>query len=46
MSQLKCVHRFDLSALSTGLTVPSPAFGVVSQPEVEALNPLVGAMIR
>ena len=28
------------------LTVPSPAFGVVSLPEVQALNPLVGAMIR
>jgi len=28
------------------LTAPSPAFEVVSQPEVQALNPLVGAMIR
>jgi|SRR5215208_4890467 len=28
------------------LTVPSPAFVVVSQQEVEALNSLVGAMIR
>jgi len=28
------------------LTVPSPAFVNVSQPEVETLNPLVAAMIR
>ena len=28
------------------LTVPSPAFGVVTQQVVETLNPLVGAMIR
>jgi hypothetical protein len=28
------------------LTVPSPVFVVVSQPEVQTLNPLVGAMIR
>jgi len=28
------------------LTVPSPAFVVVSHQEVEALNSLVGAMIR
>jgi hypothetical protein len=28
------------------LTVPSPAFNVVTPQEVETLNPLVGAMIR
>jgi hypothetical protein len=28
------------------LTVPSPAFEVVTQPEIERLNSLVGAMIR
>jgi hypothetical protein len=28
------------------LTVPSPAFVQVTQPDVQALNPLVGAMIR
>ena len=28
------------------LTLPSPAFVAVSQPEIQSLNPLVAAMIR
>ena len=41
-----CTGQGGASIAFADLTVPSPAFGVVTQPEVETLNPLVGAMIR
>ena len=46
VEQIFCTSQSGASIAFADLTVPSPAFGVVSQPEVETLNPLVGAIIR
>ena len=46
VEQVFCTGQSGASIAFADLTVPSPAFGVVAQPEVETLNPLVGAMIR
>jgi hypothetical protein len=46
VEQVFCTNQGGASTAFADLTVPSPAFGVISLPEVEALNPLVGAMIR
>ena len=44
--QVFCTDQSGAAIAFADLTVPSPAFGVVSLPEVETLNPIVGAMIR
>lgn len=46
VEQVFCTSQSGASIAFADLTVPSPAFAVVSQPEVETLNHLVGAMIR
>jgi hypothetical protein len=46
VEQVFCTSQGGASIAFADLTVPSPAFAVVAQPEVETLNPLVGAMIR
>jgi hypothetical protein len=46
VEQVFCTSQSGGSIAFADLTVPSPAFGVVSQSEVEILNPLVAAMIR
>ena len=46
VEQVFCTSESGASIAFADLTVPSPAFDVVSLPEVEALNSLVGAMIR
>jgi Ca2+-binding RTX toxin-like protein len=46
VEQVFCTGQSGGSVAFADLTAPSPAFEVVSQPEVQALNPLVGAMIR
>jgi hypothetical protein len=46
VEQVFCTSQGGGSIAFADLTAPSPAFGVVAQPEVESLNPLVGAMIR
>jgi Ca2+-binding RTX toxin-like protein len=46
VEQVFCTGQNGASIAFADLTVPSPAFDVVSLPEVQTLNPLVGAMIR
>jgi hypothetical protein len=46
VEQAFCTSQNGASIAFADLTVPSPAFDVVSLPEVQTLNPLVGAMIR
>jgi hypothetical protein len=46
VEQVFCTSQSGASIAFADLTVPSPAFAVVSLPEVQTLNPLVGAMIR
>ena len=46
VEQVFCTSRSGAAIAFADLTVSSPDFGVVSLPEVQALNPLVGAMIR
>jgi hypothetical protein len=46
VEQVYCTGQGGGSIALADLTLPSPAFVVVTQQEVEALNPLVGAMIR
>lgn len=46
VEQVFCTDQRGASIAFADLTVPSPAFGVVSLPEVETLNRIVGAMIR
>ncbi len=46
VEQVFCTDQSGAAIAFADLTVPSPAFGVVSLPEVETLNPIVGAMIR
>ena len=46
VEQVFCTSQSGASIAFADLTVPSPAFGVVSLSDVETLNPLVGAMIR
>jgi hypothetical protein len=46
VEQIFCTSQSGASIAFVDLTVPSPAFGVVTQQDVEALNPLVAAMIR
>ena len=46
VEQIFCTNQTGASIAFADLTVPSPAFAVVTQQEVETLNPLVGAMIR
>ena len=46
VEQVFCTGQGGASIAFADLTAPSPAFGVISLPEVEALNPLVSAMIR
>jgi hypothetical protein len=46
VEQLFCTGENGASIAFADLTVASPTFAVVSQSEVAALNPIVGAMIR
>ena len=46
VEQVFCTSQSGASIALADLTVPSPAFAVVSLPEVRFLNQLVGAMIR
>jgi RTX calcium-binding nonapeptide repeat (4 copies) len=46
VEQVFCTSESGGSIAFADLTVPSPAFNVVTQPDVETLNPLVAAMIR
>ena len=46
VEQVFCTSADGGSIAFADLTAPSPAFGVITQPEVVTLNPLVGAMIR
>ena len=46
VEQVFCTSQSGASIAFADLTVASPAFDVVSLPEVATLNPLVGAMIR
>ncbi|HJR61431.1 MAG TPA: hypothetical protein VJ813_18615 [Vicinamibacterales bacterium] len=46
VEQVFCTSQSGASIAFADLTVPAPAFDVVSLPEVQSLNPLVGAMIR
>lgn len=46
VEQVFCTSQVSASIAFADLTVPSAAFNVVSLPEVQTLNPLVGAMIR
>ena len=46
VEQVFCTSEGGASIAFADLTVASPTFDVVSLPEVAALNPLVGAMIR
>ena len=46
VEQVFCTGQSGASIAFADLTAPSPAFAAVTQPEVETLNPLVGAMIR
>lgn len=46
VEQVFCTGQSGASIAFADLTVPSPAFDVVSLPEVQTLNPLVGAMVR
>ena len=46
VEQFFCPSGAGAGIAFADLTVPSPAFVNVSQPEVETLNPLVAAMIR
>jgi RTX calcium-binding nonapeptide repeat (4 copies) len=46
VEQVFCTNQGGGSIAFADLTVPSPEFGVVSLPEVQTLNPVVGAMIR
>lgn len=46
VEQVFCTSQSGGSIAFADLTAPSPDFDVVSLPEVQALNPLVGAMIR
>ena len=46
VEQVFCTSQSGGSIAFADLTVPSPAFGAVSLPEVQTLNPLVGAMIH
>lgn len=46
VEQVFCTSQSGASIAYADLTVPSPGFNVVTLPEVQALNPLVGAMIR
>jgi Ca2+-binding RTX toxin-like protein len=46
VEQVFCTGENGGSIAFADLTAPSPAFEVVSQPDVQALNPLVAAMIR
>jgi hypothetical protein len=46
VEQAFCTDQSGGAIAFADLTVPSPAFGVVSQPEVETLNEIVAAMIR
>jgi Ca2+-binding RTX toxin-like protein len=46
VEQVFCTNQTGASIAFADLTAASPAFEVVSLPEVAALNPLVGAMIR
>ena len=46
VEQVFCTSQTGGAIAFADLTTPSPAFAVVSLPEVQALNPLVGAMIR
>jgi hypothetical protein len=46
VEQVFCTDQSGAAIAFADLTGPSPAFGVVGLPEVETLNPLVGAMIR
>jgi hypothetical protein len=46
VEQVFCTGQAGASIAFADLTVPSPAFSVISLSEVEALNPIVGAMIR
>ena len=46
VEQVFCTSQSGASIAFADLTVPSLAFNVVSLPEVQSLNRLVGAMIR
>jgi hypothetical protein len=46
VEQVFCTSQTGASIAFADLTSPSPAFAVVSLPEVQVLNPVVGAMIR
>jgi hypothetical protein len=46
VEQVFCTGQSGASITFADLTAPSPTFSVVSQQEVETLNPLVGSMIR
>jgi hypothetical protein len=46
VEQVFCTSQSGASIAFADLTVPSPAFNVVSLPAVQTLNSLVGAMIR
>jgi hypothetical protein len=46
VEQVFCSSKDGVGIAFADLTLPSPAFVDVSQPEVETLNPLVAAMIR
>jgi hypothetical protein len=46
VEQVFCTGQSGASIAFADLTAQSPGFDVVSLPEVQVLNPLVGAMIR
>ena len=46
VEQVYCTSQGGASIALADLTVGLPTFNVVSLSEVQALNPLVGAMIR
>jgi RTX calcium-binding nonapeptide repeat (4 copies) len=46
VEQVFCTGQSGASIAVADLTAPAPGFDVVSLPEVQTLNPLVGAMIR
>jgi hypothetical protein len=46
VEQVFCTAQSGRAIAFADLTAPSPGFQVIAQPEVDALNPIVGAMIR
>jgi hypothetical protein len=46
VEQVFCTSQSGASIAFADLTFPSPTFNVVGAPDIQSLNPLVGAMIR